>query len=385
MKALLFQRKEARFAAAAAASRLRPGIGARIGPLTLTDVDEPTMPGDGWHRVKTRMSGICGSDLATIDGRSSRYFEHLVSFPFVMGHEVVGELEDGRRVIVEPVLGRAARGFDVEDGEAPADTNDYAHLNTGQLEPGLQLGSCSSTGGAWAESFIAHDSMLHFIDDDLDDPAAVIVEPVAAGGHAALKANVPDGGTVAVMGAGMMGLAATAALSRFTGADTIIVGAKYPHQRVLADMAGADLVVSPDELTRAARRVVGCGVIGQRLAGGTDAVIDAVGSGSSINQAVGIVRPRGRVVILGMPGTESVDLTAVWHRETELVGAYCYGTEHHHDRDVHTFELATQLVKELDLGRLVTSTYRIDDYKDAIDHASLAGLRQGVRVAFDFT
>ena len=181
MKALLFQRKEARFAAAAAASRLRPGIGARIGPLTLTDVDEPTMPGDGWHRVKTRMSGICGSDLATIDGRSSRYFEHLVSFPFVMGHEVVGELDDGRRVIVEPVLGRAARGFDVEDGEAPADTNDYAHLNTGQLEPGLQLGSCSSTGGAWAESFIAHDSMLHFIDDDLDDPAAVIVEPVAAG------------------------------------------------------------------------------------------------------------------------------------------------------------------------------------------------------------
>lgn len=89
--------------------------------------------------------------------------------------------------------------------------------------------------------------------------------------------------------------------------------------------------------------------------------------------------------MLGMPGTVSVDLTALWHRETELVGAYCYGTEHHHDREVHTFELATELVTELDLGRLVSATYTIDDYHQAIDHAANAGLRGAVRVAFDFT
>jgi threonine dehydrogenase-like Zn-dependent dehydrogenase len=385
MKALLFQRKEARFVAAAAASKLRPGVGARVGPLKLTDVAEPEIPGPGWQHVRTRMSGICGSDLATIDGRSSRYFEPLTSFPFVMGHEVIGELDDGSRVIVEPVLGRAARGFDAVPGEAPADGHDYGHLNTGPLEPGIQLGSCASTGGAWSEGFIAHESQLHRIDDDLDDRAAVIVEPVAAGVHAALRANVQPGAAVAVIGAGMMGIAATAALRRFTEAGTIIIGARYPHQRVLASMAGADLVVAPEEIARAVRRVTGCGVIGQRLAGGTDVVIDAVGSASSINEAIGIARPRGRVVVLGMPGTESIDMTAVWHRETELVGAYCYGTEHHHDRDVHTFELATTLVKELDLGRLVSATYRLDDYKAAIDHAAMAGMRQAVRVAFDFT
>ena len=49
------------------------------------------------------LSGICGSDLATVDGKSSRDFEPLVSFPFVPGHEVFGELEDGTRVVLEPV------------------------------------------------------------------------------------------------------------------------------------------------------------------------------------------------------------------------------------------------------------------------------------------
>jgi len=386
MRALVFERKEVKFVAAAAASRLKPGVGSRVGPLKLGEIAEQKLPNGDWHRVKTRLSGICGSDLATIDGRSSRYFEPLTSFPFVMGHEIVGELDDGRRVIVEPVLGPEARGAEPPfPGAAPADGNDYGHMNTGPLEPGIQTGSCSSTGGGWSESFVAHQSQLHFIDDSLDDAAAVLVEPVAAGVHAALRANIADGATVAVLGAGMMGLAATAALRRFTGAGTIVVGARYPHQAALATMAGADLVVAPDEVARAVRRLTGCGVIGRRLAAGTDAVIDAVGSAGSLADALGIVRPRGRVVMLGMPGTVSVDLTALWHRETELVGAYCYGTEHHHDREVHTFELATELVTELDLGRLVSATYTIDDYHQAIDHAANAGLRGAVRVAFDFT
>ena len=111
MKALVFSRKPARYAAAMVAGSLRPGRGARYGPLSLRDVDPPELPGPGWLRLRPRLSGICGSDLATIDGRSSRYFEPIVSFPFTPGHEVVGELEDGRRVVVIPVLHCVARGI----------------------------------------------------------------------------------------------------------------------------------------------------------------------------------------------------------------------------------------------------------------------------------
>ncbi|MBV8980285.1 MAG: alcohol dehydrogenase catalytic domain-containing protein, partial [Acidimicrobiia bacterium] len=114
MKALVFERSLPRFAAARVAGSLAPGGGARVGPLRLTDVDPPELPGPEWHRVRPRLAGICGSDLATVDGKSSRYFEPIVSFPFVPGHEVVAEVvalgprakgvEVGQRVVLNPWL-----------------------------------------------------------------------------------------------------------------------------------------------------------------------------------------------------------------------------------------------------------------------------------------
>ena len=105
MDALLFPRKEVRYVAAMAASRLKPGAGASVGPLKFTQLDPPELPGDGWEHVTTRLAGICGSDLATIDGQASRYFEALVSFPFIPGHEVVGERADGTVLCLNLFLG----------------------------------------------------------------------------------------------------------------------------------------------------------------------------------------------------------------------------------------------------------------------------------------
>ena len=83
MEALVFERKPVRYVAAAAASRVVPGAGGGVGPLRLRDIDPPELPGPEWHTIRPRLTGICGSDLATVEGRSSRYFEPLVSFPFV--------------------------------------------------------------------------------------------------------------------------------------------------------------------------------------------------------------------------------------------------------------------------------------------------------------
>ena len=383
MDALLFPRKEVRYVAAMAASRLKPGAGASVGPLKLTQVEPPELPGDGWEHVKTRLAGICGSDLATIEGQASRYFESLASFPFVPGHEVVGERADGSRVVLEPVLGPETRGeVPAWPGAAQADGNDYGHLVSGDLEPGLQTGSCASTGGGWSEVFAAHKSQLHPVADDLSDEAAVMIEPAAAGVHAVLRGNIPNGGTVAVIGAGTMGLTAIAALRKFTKVDAIVVAARYPHQHKAARLLGADLTVVPEELGRAIRRAAGTRVIGSTLGSGVDVTIDAVGSSNSLTDAIAFTRPRGRVVLLGMPNQVDMNLTALWHRETELVGAYCYGTEHAHG-DTHTFELATEMVGDLDLGRLVSELYPLSEYQTAIEHAAQAGPRGLIKVAFD--
>ena len=383
MDALLFSRKEARYVAAMAAARVKPGAGASVGPLKLTQLDPPVLPGPGWEHVTTRLAGICGSDLATIDGRASRYFEALASFPFIPGHEVVAQRADGSRVVLEPVLGPETRGeVPAWPGAGQADGNDYGHLTAGLLEPGLQTGSCASTGGGWSEIFAAHDSQLHVVDENLSDESAVMIEPTAAGIHAVLRGNVPDGGTVAVIGAGTMGLTAIAALRRYTKVDAVVVAARYPHQHQAARLLGADLTVVPDELGRAIRRAAGTRVVGSTLGSGVDVTIDAVGSSSSLTDAIGFTRPRGRVVLLGMPNQVDMNLTALWHRETELVGAYCYGTEHGHG-DRHTFELAADMVGDLDLGQLVSEVFPLAEYQTAIEHAAQAGPRGLIKIAFD--
>jgi len=382
VKALVFERQEARYAAASAVSRIRPGAGAGIGPLHLTDIDAPDLPNDEWTRVKPRLTGICGSDLSTIDGHSSGYFDDLVSFPFVPGHEVVGHTTDGDRVVLEPVLGPQSRGKEA-GGDAPGDAVDYGYLLDGSIGAGIQVGFCSGTGGGWGEEFIAHKSQLHAVSDSMSDETAVMLEPAAGGVHAAARAQI-DGGVVVVLGAGTMGLVTIAALREYTNAETIVAVAKYPVQKMFAAELGADVVVSPSETSRAIRRITGCRMIGDHLAGGADVTVDAIGNAASIEQAIGITRPRGRVMMVGMPGKVSLDLTALWHRETELLGAYTYGTDVWPDGTaVSSFTRATELAEKAGLGRLVSAKYPLSRYQDAISHAAQAGQRGAIKVVFE--
>jgi threonine dehydrogenase-like Zn-dependent dehydrogenase len=125
-------------------------------------------------------------------------------------------------------------------------------------------------------------------------------------------------------------------------------------------------------------------VVGDHLTGGAHATIDAVGTSESIADCLRFTRPRGRVVLLGMPAEVSVDFTGLWHRETELVGCYTYGTETMPDGSrVRTFQLALETVAAARLERLVSATYRLEDYEDAIAHAAAAGRRGAVKIAFD--
>jgi threonine dehydrogenase-like Zn-dependent dehydrogenase len=76
-----------------------------------------------------------------------------------------------------------------------------------------------------------------------------------------------------------------------------------------------------------------------------------------------------------MPGVTTVDLTPLWQREVALRGAYAYQRE--------DFDRAIDLVQRLDLGRLVTATYPLRRYEDAVAHAASAGARGAVKIAFD--
>jgi threonine dehydrogenase-like Zn-dependent dehydrogenase len=357
-----------------------PGLGARVGPLDLADIDEPGLPGPGWQRIRPRLAGICGSDLTTIDGKSSRYFEPLVSFPFVPGHEIVADADDGR-VVVEPVLGCVPRGIDPPCPFcASGRTGSCQNIALGNLQPGLQTGYCTDTGGGWATALVAHDSQLHRVPDDMADEAAVMVEPAACAVHAARRPVVLEPQTVVVLGAGTVGLCTIAAARSHLRPGTLVASAKHPEQRKLAVELGADVVVEPGEVRRAVRRLTRSPMVGDSVGTGADVVFDCVGSADSIDDALAIVRPRGDVVLVGMPGRVSVDLTGLWHKEIRLAGAYAYGVE---EGGARTFDLAFELVVDAGLGRLVSAAYPLDRYREAIDHAANAGSRGAVKVVFD--
>ncbi len=411
MSTLLFERSLPRFAAARVVSSLGSGRGVGIGPLRLVERDAPRLPAAGWVRVDPTLSGICGSDLATLDGRSSRYFEDIVSFPFVPGHEVVGTVAsdavaaDGRaltagdRVVLQPVLGCAARGI-----EPPCAACQGGHVGNcgrtafGHIRPGLQTGFCADTGGGWSSAgLVAHESQLYPVPEDLSDEDAVTVEPVACAVHAVLGAPVAGGDVVAVLGAGTLGLLVTAslghlaALGRCATPSALLVGARYGHQQKLARRLGATEVLPPDQLPRAVRRHSRSLSFGgdpgttATLSDGADVVFDCVGSPESIAQALAMVRPRGTVALVGMPGRATLDLAPLWHREVRLAGAYAYGSEaggSAHDA-VSTFSLAFDVAAAHRTGQLVSATYPLSRFEDAVAHAGAAGRRGAVKIAFD--
>ena len=378
MKALRFSRKPVKYLAASAAGRLAPGKGATVGPLELADVDDLKLPADDWVRLRPRLAGICGSDLTTIDGHASAYFEPIVSFPFTPGHEVVGDLDDGTRAVLIPVLSCAARGIDPPCAACVGGrTNHCGRIAFGHLEPGLQSGFCESSGGGWSTEMVAHPSQILAVPDKLSDEAAVMVEPTACAVHAARA--VAAGGprdTVAVIGSGTLGLLTLASLVAEAQIDTLIATAKYPHQRSLAASLGAGRVVAPRELGRVVRSLTGSFVLdGGQLTDGVDLVVDCVGSEASLTQALQVVAPGGEVLVVGMPGHTALDLTGLWHRETAIRGCYAYTRA--------DFDRALDLVVEAELARLVSATYPLRRYTEAIEHAATAGPRGAVKIAFD--
>jgi threonine dehydrogenase-like Zn-dependent dehydrogenase len=378
MKALRFERKAARFAAAGLAGRIAAGKGASVGPLSLVDVDEPELPGPEWVRLRPRLAGICGSDLATIDGHASPTFEPIVSFPFTPGHEVVGDLDDGTRAVLIPVLSCVTRGIDPLCPACEAGrTNHCGRLAFGHLEPGLQTGYCESTGGGWSGELVAHPTQLLAVPDELSDEAAVMVEPTACAVRAA-RAVAAGGpvGTVAVIGSGTLGLLTLAALRADAEIETLVATGKHPHQKALASSLGADRVCAPGELPRVVRRLTGAWVLDSgQLTDGVDLVVDCVGSEASLTQALQVVAPGGRVLVVGMPGHVHLDLTPLWLRETSVTGCYAYTRS--------DFERALELVPAAGLDRLVSATYPLSRYADAIEHAANAGARGAVKIAFD--
>ena len=396
MLALEMYRSLPRHLAGRAVGERMPGVlSGYAAPLRLVTLDEPDVNRPGWVRLRTRLSGICGSDLGAMSGRTSLYFSGLVSLPMVPGHEVVAELVDdlddlaaGTRVVIDPLLGCTARGVEECASCRVGATNRCDRVTVGHISPGVQTGFCADTGGGWGQVLTAHRSQLHPVPDSLPDEQALLIEPLACAVHTALRARVEANEHVLVSGAGSVGLLTTLALRSLTSAGLITVVAKHPFQRELARALGATDVVSPDGVLRGVRRATGALHVQPDysrpfLLGGVDVAVDAVGSKESLQTVLHATRAGGRVVLSGMPAT--ADLSAAWFRELEVAGSYASARREPAADGRSAFDIATALLTDDGLGQIAESvvSYPLHRWREALDHAYSAGRLGTLKVAFD--
>jgi threonine dehydrogenase-like Zn-dependent dehydrogenase len=399
LQALVYRKSVPRYLLMRAGSkRIKTLETSRFSPLQLEVVPEPELPTPEWVRVRPLLSGICGSDLGTLSSENSPYFSPITSPPFVMGHEVVGEIvEDnsgfhaGERVVLEPALGCTVRGIDPPCPYCASGR--YAlclNVVKGDISPGIQTGFCHDTGGGWAEgTLVAHRSQLYRVPEAVPDEAAVAIEPLACAVHAALQAAPAPDDTTLVIGAGSVGLFTVAALRYLTDAGHIICVAKHDRQKNEALRLGANEIVHPKETytklpgmlgTEAYRPELGKPVI----MGGAGKVFECVGAPGTMEDALRLTKPGGEVTLVGMPGAKgSLDLTALWYKEVRLTGSYAYSVENHEGEKTSSFELALRIAPKIRLDTLVGPRFRLKDYREAIAAARSAGREGRVKVVFD--
>jgi len=399
MLGLVFDPRPARLAVAGALSRLDPMLAlAGPGPLSLRELPDPEPPGPGWLTLKPRFAGVCGSDVteATLQADWDNPLSGLVSFPHVMGHEVVAlvadpavsDLEAGETVVVNPWLGCAARGLP----PCPACAAGLLPLCVHAGEPvpgvggwGIHTGNIRGLPGGMGTRMVAHRSQLLRLPDGLDPAAGVLADPLAVGVHAAERAvgapHPASGGPIVVLGAGTIGLGVAASLARL-GAGRVMVSAAWPYQRALVAAVGAETISHHANAVVAAVAEVAAGRITRPwrglpwvVSGGAAAVIDAVGSAATAELSLAIVRPGGTVVRVGVGGARRTQATLTYFKEVTVMGSNGYRRQ-----DLET-ALAMLAGGDVPWREWLTHRFALAAWREAFRTAAQPQRHAGVKVA----
>jgi alcohol dehydrogenase len=255
---------------------------------------DPVLPGPDGAVVEVTASAICGSDLHFLEGH------YPIVEPVSVGHEAVG-------VVVE--IGSEVRGFSVGDQvlvSSVAGCGRCAGCRTadpGRCVSGPQIFGSGLLGGAQADLLAvpAADFQLLRIPLGIDTEAALLLtDNLATGWAAARRADIPLGGTVAVIGAGAVGQCALRS-ALLLGAATVFVVDPVADRRDRAAAVGAVPVPVP-----------GAGPVLDATDGrGADAVIDAVGTDTSLDDALACVRTGGTLSVVGVHDLQPYPLPAL--------------------------------------------------------------------------
>jgi L-iditol 2-dehydrogenase len=317
-----------------------------VAPLEFRLVDMPVEdPGPGEVQVRVEAVGVCGSDLHAYSEGAVGSTPNI--YPMVLGHEPAGTI--------------------VKTG---AGVTGLAAGDRGALEPALYCYHCEFCRTGHHNvceniRFLSNPTFPGFFREYVNLPAgnflpipkemsfaeAALAEPLAVAVHSVRLASITPGETVAVIGAGPIGLLTVAAL-RAAGAGRIWVVEPLAHRRELARGIGAAVAVEPE----AAEQEIMTGT-GQR---GVDCAMDCAAKEDTISQAIQWTRNAGRVALTGIHSTRYVSMDGSAMRRKELV---IYNVR----RSNHETEEALELLRDHRewFAPLLTHTRKLDQIAEA--------------------
>jgi L-iditol 2-dehydrogenase len=320
-------------------------------PFDLRISEEPVpdiRPDEVLIRIKS--VGVCASDLHYYS--EGRIGTQIIDKPLIIGHEPSGVIEDvgaavtslkkGDRVAVEPAK--------------PCRQCDLCRAGHTHVCKQVQFFGTPPVDGALRE-FVAWPANLAMpIPDNVSLDEAAMVEPLAIGVHAANISHMKGGETVAVFGAGAIGLSVLQAV-KVKGAKKIIVSEPVPERRELALKLGADVAMDTSE-----------DVVDRIIAANDDKQLDlsfeCAGQPETFCQAAEVARPLATVVIVGIPSEDEYCFPASSSRRKEL-------TIHIQRRSCGTAEESIQLIERglVDVKSLVTHVFPLERAREAFELA----------------
>ncbi|MBV8771754.1 MAG: alcohol dehydrogenase catalytic domain-containing protein [Deltaproteobacteria bacterium] len=314
---------------------------------SLDFVDRPVPePRPGWVRIKVSAVGICGTDLHFYRG----------SFPspagLLPGHEVGGVID----AVGEGVKLPAGAAVAIEPQSFCGECYQCRTGNHNRCPKRILFGVTGRGGCAEFATIPAY--AVYLLPDTVPPGAGALAEPLAVVVRGLRRGRIQSGQRIVILGAGTIGLMSLLG-SRVAGAGEVLVTARYPHQRRAAEILGADVVV--DDV----------GMLTDRLGSeSVDCVIETVGGrAATLMDAVGLVRPGGVVLMLGVfDGPTPIPALEFSTKEVTMIGSNCYGRSGSHT----DFEIAIELLhKNLQtLTGLVTHRFSLDQVNQAFTTAA---------------
>lgn len=320
--------------------------------LSLREIELPWTMGENDVRVHVHTVGICGSDV--------HYYTHgrigpfVVTEPMVLGHEASGvvtgigsavtALAVGDRVCMEPGI--------------PDMTSRAARLGVYNVDPSVRFWATPPVHGCLTADVVHPAAFTYKLPDKVSFAEGAMVEPLAVGMQAAVKANITPGDVCVVTGAGPIGLVTALAALAGGASEVIISDVVDAKLRIASAYRGIRTVnVSHESLPEVVAARCGAGW-------GADVVFEASGNGRVYADAIASVRPAGTLVLVGMPVEPvPVDIVAAQARQIRIETVFRYA-------NVYDRAIALLASGKIDLGPLLTETFAFADSIRAFERAA---------------